>query len=148
MLTVVVSRATSRGPSLPEFGVLPRTSSPANPLAGAPSGAVGKSPVNTGTDAKGKGKKRQSEAADKQGKAAGGAGGEDGWVSVKGPCARLCVLSSRLRAFVRPRVCVHAAMPLIPRDSLRGAAAKKKKKPAQKKPAEKKNVSATRLHTV
>jgi hypothetical protein len=89
VLTEVVSRATSRGPSLPEFGgpsVLQRTSSPANPLAGAPSGAVGKSPVNTGADAKGKGKKRKSEAADKQGKAAGGAGGEEGWVSAKGPC--------------------------------------------------------------
>jgi hypothetical protein len=143
---MVVSRATSRGPSLPEFGaqsLLQRTSSPANPLAAgaSPSGAVGKSPVNTGADAKGKGKKRKSEAADKQSKAAGGAGGEEGWVSVQRPCARF-------QAFVRPCMCVHVALPLIQRGSLRGMPAKKKKKPAQKKPAEKKNVSATRLHTV
>jgi hypothetical protein len=64
------------------------------------------------------------------------------------PRMALRVLSSRIQSFVRPCMCMHAALPLIPRGSLRGAPAKKKKKPAQKKQAEKKNVSATRLHTI
>jgi hypothetical protein len=84
-LFLSLSYSHCRGSSLPVFksaSVLHRTSSPV--LGASPSGLAGTIAGGKGAaaslDAKGKGggKKRKSEAADKQPKTAGAAAGEDG----------------------------------------------------------------------